>query len=308
MNITQLRDQFRQGTLDKQSYIRAMLSCHNDLAEYVKHIGETDIEGIEILDTGLVFRLRNIPISLTCPANESRVAPIEILNFGTYEHSETTALERIVSGAKTIVDVGANLGWYSLWFASQRDDVRVHAFEPIPANFKYLSKNIALNKMGARVTAYNYGLSDVGGSFEFFTYETGITNASLRNVSGAQNARRTVGLTTTMDDWAEGFGVSPDLIKCDVEGAELLVFQGGSKTIRKHRPIVFTELLRKWSAPFGYHPNDVISFFNASGYECFAINDGSIQPFALMTEDTTETSFVFLHGDEHGELIGELRD
>jgi hypothetical protein len=48
------------------------------------------------------------------------------------------------------------------------------------------------------------------------------------------------------------------LIKADVEGAELLVVQGGLQTIAKYRPLIFLELLRKRSKPFGYHPNDVI--------------------------------------------------
>ena len=51
---------------------------------------------------------------------------------------------------------------------------------------------------------------------------------------------------------------SIDFIKCDVEGNELSVIQGGEKLIKSHKPIILLELLRKWSARFNFHPNEVI--------------------------------------------------
>jgi hypothetical protein len=53
-----------------------------------------------------------------------------------------------------------------------------------------------------------------------------------------------------------------DFIKCDVEGAELFVYQGAKATLMQQKPIVFTEMLRKWAAKFDYHPNDIIALFD----------------------------------------------
>ncbi|WP_342228107.1 FkbM family methyltransferase [Rickettsiella endosymbiont of Rhagonycha lignosa] len=50
-----------------------------------------------------------------------------------------------------------------------------------------------------------------------------------------------------------------DFIKCDVEGAELTIYTGGINVIREHKAIIFTEMLRKWSVKFNYHPNDIIA-------------------------------------------------
>ena len=84
-----------------------------------------------------------------------------------------------------------------------------------------------------------------------------------------------------------------DFIKCDVEGAELFVFQGGVATIRTQQPVIFTEMLRKWSAAFGYHPNDIIALLADAGYHCFTVHDGRLTPFLTMDETTVETNFFF---------------
>ncbi len=100
--------------------------------------------------------------------------------------------------------------------------------------------------------------------------------------------------------------VAPDFIKCDVEGAELLVFRGGRSTLAKYRPVVFTELLRKWSKPFGYHPNDLIGYFVELGYLCFAVGSSGARRTDEITEQTVETNYCFLHSKAHTSLILEL--
>ena len=108
-----------------------------------------------------------------------------------------------------------------------------------------MESKIAINGVADRVRSYNYGLSDASGSFDFFVAPTGSTNASLLNVAGAADARTVVGLTLTLDQWCSNQQVRPNFIKCDLEGAELLVFRGGCQTLSEHRPLVFAELRRK---------------------------------------------------------------
>jgi hypothetical protein len=94
-----------------------------------------------------------------------------------------------------------------------------------------------------------------------------------------------------------------DFIKCDVEGAEYFVFQGGHKTLGENKPIVFTEMLRKWAAKFGYSPNDIIAYFTNFGYKCFVSDAGKLRQFGTVTEETLETNYFFLHGIKHQEII-----
>lgn len=76
--------------------------------------------------------------------------------------------------------------------------------------------------------------------------------------------------TNTIDHFVKEKNITKlDFIKCDVEGAEFMVYKGGVETFAKHTPIIFTEMLRKWAAKFGYHPNDIIDFFKQFGYNCY---------------------------------------
>ena len=75
------------------------------------------------------------------------------------------------------------------------------------------------------------------------------------------------------------------------------------ETIKKFTPIVFTEMLRKWTAGFGYHPNDTIQFFKDLNYLCFAIGEKGCEAIETVTDRTEETNFLFLHKTNHKEQI-----
>ena len=209
--------------------------------------------------------------------------------------------------ATTLLDIGANIGFFSLRAASRHMQLGVHAFEPLPMAFSYLARNVQENDVRARISCYNYGLSDKSGAFKFFIAPLNGTNASLRNVAGADEARWHVGVTLTLNEWCQNFGVVPDLIKCDVEGAELLVFSGGETTLSDVRPMVFTEMLRKWTKAFDYHPNDVIAFFARLGYWCYGIGARGLRRVEAVGEETVETNYVFLHPGRHADVISELK-
>lgn len=305
-NLATLRAAFQNGLISKPDYIREALLLHEVLFSYVDVTRQTDVHEINISADGVSFVMGEERIRLDCPPHEARVAPVEVMNFGSYEPEETRVMDLLAADAGTVLDIGANLGWYSIRFAKRRPDARVYAFEPLPSSYAYLQRNVAANDAGAQVTCFNYGLSDTSGTVEFFISPTAGTNASLRNVAGAQDASRIIGLVLTLDQWCTNQAVVPDFIKCDVEGAELLVFRGGEQTLRTHRPVVFAELLRKWSKPFGYHPNDMLAFFRRLNYRCFAVGSIGVREIAEVTDETVETNYAFLHVERHQDLIRSL--
>lgn len=301
-SIQSLKDQFAAGTLNKPEFIQQALQVHRHLFDYVGITQRTDVREIRITKDGVIFRIGEEDIWLFAPPDEGRVAPIEVINFDRYEAEETRVMDLLSAGATQILDVGANIGWYAARFAKREPSVRVYAFEPLPVSYAYLQRNIAINGVANRVQSFNYGLSDVSGSFDFFISPSDGTNASLLNVAAATDARRVVSLTLTLDQWCSNHQVRPDFIKCDVEGAELLVFRGGRQTLSVHHPVVLTELLRKWSQPFGYHPNDMLSYFKELGYECFAVGQSGVRRIDAVTEETPETNYAFIHRVKHAEL------
>ena len=179
-------------------------------------------------------------------------------------------------------------------------------FEPIPVTFNYLKKNISLNNCDG-IKAFNHGLSNESGNINFYFYPELSGNASLTNVSDHEDVQVIPCRVKKLDEFALGSNVYPDFIKCDVEGAEFLVFQGGYETIKKHKPIIFSEMLRKWAAKFNYHPNQIIIFLKDLGYRCFIPHNGQLKEFFEMDENTVETNFFFLHKEKHDSQLQKLQ-
>ena len=107
-----------------------------------------------------------------------------------------------------------------------------------------------------------------------------------------------------MDDFALEKSIERiDVVKCDVEGAELFVFKGGLETLKRCKPVVFSEMLRKWSAKQGYHPHDIIGLFRDIGYACYTVNGGYLNKLNFVTDSTVETNYFFLHDEKHKEIV-----
>lgn len=317
MTFQTLKQQFHDGLVNKPDFIAHALQHHHQaLFDYVAVTRSTDVREIHISGDGVRFCVAEpgqggvaqdaAGVWLHCPPDEARVAPIEVMNFDHYEPDETRVMDLLAAGARQILDVGANIGWYAVRFAQRQPQAQVHAFEPMPTAYAYLQRNVAANGVAGRVAVYNHGLSSSSGAVNFFISPKSGTNASLLNVAGAQDARSVVGLTLTLDDWVANHGITPDFIKCDVEGAELLVMRGGGQTLARHKPIIFAELLRKWSLPFGYHPNDMLTYLADLGYRCWAVGPAGVRRIEQVTDDTVETNYAFLHAHTHAAQIAQL--
>jgi FkbM family methyltransferase len=305
MSLRETLQQYASGTLTKSAYIDAMHEQHLRLFEYANYIRETEIASIELCDEGVITTYRGSGVRLLCDPDDKRITPIETLNFGSYEHAEARLFFHFVGNGKTFVDIGANVGWYSLVAAKRFPHVTVHAFEPIPRTYDYLVRNLALNNL-PNVKPYNFGFSEKEETVTFYYYPEGSGNASTRNLSGATSVTEIPARVKRLDDIVAQQRLSIDTLKCDVEGAELLVFRGGFETLKKQRPIIFTEMLRKWSSAFGYHPNDIIGLLRSAGYRCFTAHDNGLTEFSSMDDSTTETNFFFLHPATHGHYIERL--
>jgi FkbM family methyltransferase len=150
--------------------------------------------------------------------------------YGEYTASEVDLLSKFITSDSVVYDVGGNIGYHTVAFASMAKEV--HSFEPNDRNYLLLEKN---TQSLSNVKLYHFAVSDKAGQAFISDYDTtqpGNYGECMMSETG-QPCK-----TVMIDDLDLP---KPDVIKIDVEGHELKVFQGARKTIMKHRPIIFYE-------------------------------------------------------------------
>jgi FkbM family methyltransferase len=302
---TLLRSEYERGTLEKHTYARRMSELHAVLSEYRELLTGTDIAAIRIDERFVVLESRFGGVRFPSDPSDRGIPPMVALNFRSYERKDFVMLRRLVPRGATFVDVGANIGWYSLHVAAADPTAKVYAFEPVPSSFGWLRAGVELNAL-RNVEAVPMAVSDRTRDVVLYVDEAIAGAASAAPSAGGDELRGVRCRAIRLDDFARERGVAPDVVKLDIEGGELAALEGSTRILTTHRPIVFCEMLRKLAKPFGYHPNDIIDLMGRHGYTCFRAEGSRLEPFASMDESTTETNFFFLHADEHERLSAEL--
>jgi FkbM family methyltransferase len=305
MNLFKTLLNYQSGLVKKPQYIDDMYEIHQVLFDYSKLLQSTDVAKIEIVDEGVIFTSRDRGIKFFCAQADKRTAPFEILNFQVYEKIDSSMLFRLIEPGFNVFDIGSNIGWYSLNIALLHPQIKVWSFEPIPSTFFSLKRNVEINQV-PNVELYNFGFSHEEKELKFYVQPEASVSASSSNITESNNIVEVICHVKRLDDFIKDTGVKVDFIKCDVEGGELFIYQGGIESIKRDRPIIFTEMLRKWSAKFNYHPNEIINLFVEMGYRCFTTQKNYLQELFLMEENTVETNFFFLHSEKHSEQIKAL--
>ena len=136
------------------------------------------------------------------------------------------------------VDIGANVGRYTILQGRKLKKGRVVAIEPAPIDFKILNKNIKLNHL-KNVTSVKVACSDKKGKADFWLGAEG--NGTAHSLTEIKDRSKKISVKTdTLDNVMEELNIEKvDLIKIDVEGAEPSIFRGASKTLENHPTIIF---------------------------------------------------------------------
>lgn len=197
-------------------------------------------------------QLRTTPLGDTLTlqyfANDTAVGG-KLAKFCQYEPYETAVLLSFIDEGDLAIDVGANIGIYTLLFADKiGSEGTVYAFEPEPKNFQLLEDNIQENDL-TNIKAYPVALSDKKGRTELFLSRTNLGDHRLFPEDGKQ--RKSIEIQT---DTLDHILLSQDhekrpvqVIKIDTQGYEPFVINGAKKIIARDHPAI---VLEYW--PFGY--------------------------------------------------------
>lgn len=296
---------------EKYCYTKDMFEAHKLLFAYPQLIKSTPVKKIEINGDQVVFTIHNAgkDILACCDARDVNSMPLSCINFAAYDETEEMEMAMNLIKPKNVVfDVGSNIGWYAINILLQKKGADVYCFEPIKSSYSYLIKNFCLNKLSPE-KIYNFGLSDKNKKVKFYFDIECAMASSMSNLRESETTMTEVCQVKRMDDFVSKLPSFKklDFIKCDVEGAELLVFRGGLETIKKCKPIIFTEMLRKWSKKFGYHPDDIINLLSKLGYCCYGHVNKKIKRIDCVGPELATTNFFFFHEEKHKKIIQGLR-
>jgi FkbM family methyltransferase len=204
----------------------------------------------------------------------------QVLISGTREEQLKAVLERELRPGNTVLDLGANIGYYTSMMGKLIGPKgMIYAIEPEPRNFKLLAENIALNGLQDRVEARNVAAGEKNGKARFYVSEFSNLHTMLPI---SKDGRMTPGIRE--DSFIEVDTVDPsdflkgkrpiDLIRMDIEGFEVEVINGLERAIRSGEfsgKIVFEAHFPKYTEShsmkrtlqmlfgYGYHVTSVTS-------------------------------------------------
>ena len=209
-----------------------------------------------------------------------------------HERSLTELFDRVIRPTDVIFDVGANLGLHTLTFSRLAKEVV--AFEPNPSLIPNLRKTIA-NLQNA--TLCDVCLTSEDGTVQFHISEWDHMLSSLSNWSGQPT--RTIDVPGRSLDslLSTGSIPKPDVLKVDVEGAELMVFRGAERLLSQTdspRAIIFEEL-NSSSRKLGIADGEAAEFLKAKGYTLYLITEEG--PVPLPTERPTAANLLAVKSD-----------
>jgi len=153
--------------------------------------------------------------------------------FGSYEYRKQILFAETITPGSVVYDIGAHVGFYTLLAARLvSPGGKVFAFEPVPQNIYFLKEHLRLNRC-SNVTVFEAAVAERSG-YTFF--EEGQSSFTGRISSEGTSRYQTVSIDNMV---LEGRIPPPNVMKVDVEGAEMLVFSGAIATIQKYHPVIF---------------------------------------------------------------------
>jgi FkbM family methyltransferase len=217
------------------------------------------------------------------------------------ERNETTTLVESIEPGMTVVDVGANVGYYTILMSKKvGDSGKVFAFEPEPLNFKILEYHAKRYRCTNLVLEQKAVLSQ-SGSGRLYQSQS---NPGDHRIYDLRDGRRSIPAEiVSLDDYFEDIENPIDFIKIDVQGAEMAVIDGmsdllshPSKTKNLQTLIEFCPLALQ---EFGSDPREFLTTLDSWGLKIRLLdgkkkNTGPIRPESLTWDHWTPETYVNL--------------
>jgi FkbM family methyltransferase len=228
-----------------------------------------------------------------------RVNPTEHIQqqlfwYGYYEKELGDLIRKTLKAGDVFIDIGANIGYFSLLAAKHQPTAKIFSFEPVSSLFKQFEENISINGF-KNIIAVNAAVGERNDEREIY-----ISGDDNKGMSSFEKPENYSGKTETVkvvefDDWVNKSGFYKiDLIKIDVEGSELFALKGMSETFKNFKPLIIIEINPQTFRHFNFTGTDILNYLNGFGFSSFLISKAGelISISEYIAEDTNNVLFV----------------
>ena len=227
-----------------------------------------------------------------------------------FEPDATRVFRKLVRAGDVMVDVGANYGWYTTLAAQLvGTEGRVFAFEPVPSTFERLSEHIELNSVTQQVQAVRSAVGTERGSVTMHVFDELSHSRSSVSTLGREAYEQHVAPVIDLDSFLSEQQIADvDFMKCDVEGAEMLVLKGAAQLLSSpSAPMVMLEMNEETSNAFGYSAGDLWKQLVDYGYDRFyeIRPGGRLRPAKTEMEARAADILVACKGDRIDQRMGD---
>jgi FkbM family methyltransferase len=231
-----------------------------------------------------------------------------------YEPSACGLLATLIKHSKVYADVGGNVGVFSILPAMMNQECNVFYFEMDRTIRPLLIRNMKLNKLDeARITIVNAAVGDDHGELEYLPHPYSfLAMLGEENIDAYDLKYRTP--VIRLDEYFHGQAADPDLVKIDIDGAELLALRGMRRILQETKPDLLLEVHPAYLPSFGSSAADVCNLLLEFDYRFFSISDfryaktprlTQIFDFNNLATPTGDMIFVTT-GDRHRIVNGVL--
>jgi len=189
--------------------------------------------------------------------------------YGVYQPLETALLKREIKRGDVVLDIGANIGYYTLIFAKLvGTEGKVFAFEPEPTNFALLAKNLRINGY-TNVVLVQKAVSDKTGKLKLYLHD-----APTHSIHNRYDARASIEIEATrLDDYFKHYDRKISFIKIDVAGAEPTVLLGMSNLLKKNRDVKIMTEFWPGGMKIGEKPEAFLESLSGHGFKLYHIDN-----------------------------------
>ena len=194
--------------------------------------------------------------------------------YNMFEAKYLKTIKSLLENTNVVFDIGGNVGQHALLFAMYAK--HVYTFEPYPRLIDRLKLEISLNHLEDRIILVPYAVSDKEGviPFQFPDERSNLAFIASTVLGRAENINTIEVRSIRIDEFLSDLEPSSlDLVKIDIEGAELYALRGMSGMLdRGARPIFIMEINDLMIGHAGYKASDIVNFLGQYGYTPYEVN------------------------------------